>query len=286
MIDFRFALRKSIVLFVAVAFLTGCKLGVSLVYNQADWYVERRANDLLDFNRKRREDLHREVKLFFAEHRKTELPLIAYYLNTTADLISRSSPTAAKIENSLKDVENLFKRTASLATPGASRILSSLNTHELETFRKNITARNAEQLEELTSLSLKDWRSQRMKSFLRAFKFLSGSASQEQEQLISAWIERSDYSKRLLWIQNRQDQQNHLIELIQNKASKEDIEMFLNDWIFRAEKSRSKEYIGFLINERTRFHTLILDLSLSLSPKQKRHFADTLKDLSESLMES
>ncbi len=265
--------------------LSGCQTSIRFLYNQSDWLVERWANQLLEFRGDRRAELHREVQGFFKEHRSVELPLLVYYLHSTADLISRSQPTEARIQNSLNDLENLTQRTLSLAIPGTARILASLSPAETERLKKNIETKNSHLLKEREELSLEDWQKQRRKNSQRAFKFLAGTPSPEQEKLIEQWILESDYSKRNLWLSFRQIKQAELFKLLERKAPESEIKNFLRSWIEPKQESlqTQSDYSKHFKAERQRITKTILALSLSLSPKQKEHFVETLHELSDSL---
>jgi len=231
----------------------------------------------------RKKDLHQEVQGFFKEHQKTERPLIAYYLRSTADLISRGDPTEAKIQSSLNDFENLSQRTLVLGAPGASRILASLSAAETEKLIRNIERKNSHHRAERENLSLEDWRKQRRKNFIKAFRFLVGSPSREQVALIERWAEEGNYSKRSFWFEYRQSQQEGLIQMLSKKSSPSDIERFIENWIYNRNRTPQSDYAKYLQTERQRLIKIILDLSLSLSPKQKEHFVETLQELSNSL---
>ncbi len=271
---------------VCLVVFVGCQTGIRFLYTHSDWFIERWANEFLDFRGERRKQLHQEVQSFFKEHQRIERPLIAYYLSATADLISRGDPTEAKIQSSLNDFENLAQRTFFLAVPGASRILSSLSVTEIDRLKRNIEQKNSHLQAEWQKLSLEDWQKRRQKGFIRAFQFLAGSPSQDQLALIEQWIAESSYSKRDFWFQYRKSQQEGLIQMLRKQASPSDIESFLENWIDHRKRSPNTEYAKYLQTERQRFLRIVFDLSLSLSPKQKKHFVNTLQDLVNSLNES
>jgi len=285
-----FRLRSSVHAFLVSLFLAltlvGCRAGIGFLYNRADWFVERRANELLEFRGSRKAELHQEVQIFFKEHRRSEIPLIVYYLNATSDLIARAEPTAAKISNSLEDVQNLMRRTLALSIPGTVRLLTSLNPSEIQTFEKNIKTKNESQLQERQETDEADWRKDRRKSFVRAFKFLAGSMTETQEKIIDEWVNQSSFEKRNWWLLERREQQSKLVQLLMKKSSSKDLEDFFRDWIFKPESFRSPENSAHWQQEQRRLQKTILDLSLSLTPKQKSLFVITLKEVGNSLRDS
>ena len=266
--------------------LVSCRAGVGFLYNRADWFVERRANEILELRGSRKAQLHQEVQAFFKEHKKSEIPLIVYYLAATADLIARAEPTAAKISGSMEDIQSLMRRTLALSIPGTVRLLTSLDPIEIQTFEKNMKAKNEIQLKERQELSETDWRQERRKRFVRTFKFLAGSMTETQSKIIDNWTNQSAFQQRSWWLLERQEQQSKLVQLLLKGAPKEDLEKFFNDWVFKPETFRTPGNTAHWQQEQSRFQSTILDLSLSLGPKQKSHFVQTLKELANALRDS
>ena len=134
---------------------------VQLAYDYGDWLLERSLNKSLELKKDKKKELSNRVKDYFKEHRKTELPRWSYFLYSTADLIEKSSPTEAKIKDSINDLENLLKRSLLLGAPSFSELLITLNESEISRLEENFKIENSEQLEELSEESEKEYREER-----------------------------------------------------------------------------------------------------------------------------
>ncbi|MGA0164132.1 MAG: DUF6279 family lipoprotein [Bdellovibrionota bacterium] len=252
---------------------------VQLIYDYGDWLLERSLNKSLELKKDKKKELSIRVKDYFKEHRKTELPRWSYFLYSTADLIEKSSPTDAKIKDSVNDLENLLKRSLLLGVPSFSELLISLNETEVSRLERNFQKENSEQLEELSEETEREYREERFDRIQDRIEFFIDELKAPQKQIIREFVADFDYPNRSLWVQNRAHQQARFIAFLKKRPSLKELEAYFEDQIQRPEKTRLPDYQKQIETAKKRFYLFAQKLSESLDSKQKAFFVERLKSL-------
>jgi hypothetical protein len=267
----RVTMKKSLFIILAFALLiSGCST-VSLVYRNADWYLQHKINGYTSFTSRQKETIHREVSDYMRWHRKNALPEYITYLqnlNGVAQYQGRLKvEQVTQLRNNLMD---LYRKSMVPVIPPAARLLSSLDSRQIQELDRTLAEDSQEHKQEESEGSLDENLDKRAKKTLAFLEWLVGNLNGEQEQKIR------EMSRRLplvspIYIQIHESNQRKLIELLNGHASAEVIAASMSSWILTPEVTRSSQQQRVIQSFETGVDEMIVQIHGLLTPRQKAH---------------
>jgi hypothetical protein len=280
-------MKKSVLIVLAVAlFGSGCST-VSLLYRNADWYLQHKIDGYVSFNAGQEATIHREISVYLNWHRKYALP---EYINFLQNLNG-----AAQYEGQLKtgriaqlraQLMDLYHLTLQPAIRPAAELLSNLDSRQIRELSDNLAKENNKQMQELRDMGRDAYLDKRANDTLDFLEGLVGDLSREQRKQIR------DMSRRLpavreIYLEQRYANQRRLIGMLNEHAGADRVAAFISLWLLSPDATRtSRQQIAIHAFE-TASDEMLAHIQWMLTDRQKAHlnkqlsrYIDELRKLS------
>lgn len=271
--------RLGLLLLAGLLTLTACTR-VSVVYNTADFFIERYADEYLGLDSAQLARWRPTLADVLGRHRQEELPLLAAFF---AELeIGARAGFAAEPLGCLVDVfEEVYRRHLRLAVDLAAPLLASLEPAQVRALERKFTKDRAEEVKEGAAASAKRDR-KRAKRYADNAKWWIGTLSAEQQAIITE-VTAAMPDTAVAWSAYRNARQDRLIHLLDRRASERELHRFLSEWLVE-----HRDLPPELQQARREVHQRIVELFVrmdaSFSPSQREHFAKRLATLRDDFL--
>ena len=249
--------------------LSGCGI-ISIGYNYAAPYLRYSINSYMSYNVQQKEIITREVDVYMAWHRKNMLPEYAKYLQEIQTAVQAEA--TLKIEDVRRfrtEARALYVNTMLPAVSPASLLLGSLDAKQIE----ELSLSFAKEIKKLRSKELSGNLEQQLRSRTeRSIDFienLTGSLTDKQLQKIREINNDLPFATPL-YIAQREDNQNKLIELLRLNQNETAIATALGSWLITPELSRSIEDHSVMQTFESESDTMIVSVYQMLNERQKK----------------
>jgi len=270
------AMKKSLFIVFAFALLAfslllgGCST-VSLVYRNADWYLQHKINGYTSFNAQQKKLIHQDVADYMQWHRRNALPEYVIFLQNLNGTVQYDGQLkAGDIALLRAHLLDLYQKSLAPAVRPAAELLSMLDSRQLQEMGSNLAEENQQQLKEQLEISRDAYLDRRADRTVNFLEWLAGDLSTQQEQKVR------EMSRQLpvvsdIYIRHRQENQNRLIALLNSHAGAEQISAFLTVWIFTPEQTRSPQQQHAIESFEAASDEMITRIHGMLTAKQKDH---------------
>ncbi|WP_444929931.1 DUF6279 family lipoprotein [Microbulbifer sp. SSSA002] len=268
--------RYFVVLLLAACLLSSCS-SIQFAYNNIDYWIRWKLSDYIDLNSQQTLEFQGALNSFFQWHRQTQLPKYADFLLQLADKVDQGqleNPQLAPVEQEVYHFINSASRNAyDLILP----IAAQLTPQQVDQLQYNLTKKQQKVLEKWQRSPEKIKR-HRDRQIRRESKRWLGSLTEQQKQLIAAWVERIGYNpvlrneQQLIW-------QTNAIDLLRQKP--EGYLEKLRDLLENPEQLWSEQYREAQKQRKTQARELGEQILSSTSPAQRRHLSKTLRDYAQ-----
>jgi hypothetical protein len=280
-------MKKSVLIVLAVAlFSSGCST-ISLIYRNADWYLQHKIDGYVSFNAGQEATIRSEISVYLNWHRKYALPDYINFLqnlNGAAQYEGRlKSDRIAQLRGQLHD---LYHKTLQPAVRPAAEILSSLDSRQIRELSDNLAKENSKQMQELRGIGHDGYLDKRADDTLDFLEGLVGDLSREQRNQIR------DMSRRLpavreIYLEQRYANQRRLIGMLNQHAGADRVAAFISLWLLDPDATRtSRQQIAIHAFEIAS-DEMIAHIQWMLTARQKAHlnkqlsrYIDELRKLS------
>jgi hypothetical protein len=269
-------MKKSPIFVLAIALLAfslllgGCST-VSMVYRNADWYLQHEINGYTSFNAQQEKSIRQDVSDYMNWHRKNALPeyiIFLQNLNGTAQYEGRLG-----IENVTllrAQLMNLYRETLAPAISPAAKILSTLDSRQIQELGRNFAKQSQKQKNEELESSTDELLDKRADNTLSFVEWLAGNLSKDQERKVGE-MSRHLPAVKDIYMQNRAANQGRLIALLNNHAGEEKIAAFLSTWLFTPEATRTPQQQLAIQSFDRASDEMIVQIHGLLTVTQKQH---------------
>jgi len=264
-------MNKTLLIVLAFALtVCGCST-VSLVYRNADWYLQHKINGYTSFNAQQKDLIHQEVSVYMNWHRKYALPeYIIFLQNLNGAAQYDGQLSAGKITLLRSHLLDLYKKTMAPLIKPTAELLSSLDSAQIQELAGNLAQENKKQRQERLDTSHDEYLDMRADKTIHFLEWLAGKLTDEQQQKIR------EMSRRLpevgdIYLQQREANQGNLIALLNEHADKEKIAAFLSSWIFTPEAARSLQQQQSIDAFELASDEMISRIQGMLTARQKDH---------------
>lgn len=265
------AMRKSLFIVLAFALVCcGCSTA-SLVYHNADWYLQHKINGYTSFNAQQKKLIRHDVSDYMHWHRKNALPEYIIFLQNLNGAAQYGGQLRVEDVTLLRaQLMDLYRMTLVPAIRPTAEILSMLDSGQIQVLEHNLAEEIRKQKHEKLDISRDVYLDNRADKTISFLEWLTGNLSREQEQKVR------EMSRHLpvvidIYIQHRAANQSRLIALLNDHAGKEKIAAFLSSWILTPEASRLPRQQRVIESFETTSDEMIARIQGLLTAAQKEH---------------
>ena len=264
-------MKRSLVLLLAIALLLcGCSTS-SLLYRNADWYLEHKIDGYASFNAGQKEMIRREVVDYMRWHRKYALPEYINFLQNLNGVAQYQGRLSAETAAGLRiQLTNLYRMSLQPAIRPTARLLSSLDSAQIRELEASFAKEIRKQKQDRLGGSLDEDLEKRADKTVSFLEWLAGDLDREQERKIRT-MSRSLPFVGPMYLQNREANQHRLIALLNGRASTKEIGLFLSSWILTPDEHRDSYQQHAIETFETESDKMIVQIHALLTAKQKEH---------------
>lgn len=271
-----------LILLLLVALLAACS-GLTIGYRNADTLLGWRANDYFDFDPQQKHDFNARIQRLHIWHRYEQLPEYAVFLSTFINK-SRSELKPEDIVWLVDGFKERYRIVVNRGINDAVEMLATLTPEQIIALQKQWEKDNRKFIREHDlGDSLEQRTRTRLKLTLTQIKDWTGSLTYEQEQKIAALLEPLPHINPLRHL-DRIRRQKEFLELLKQRANKQEFQPALHAWLLYWEHGRSPEYeklSATVYEQRVRFYVAVDKL---LTPGQRQSVMRRLQGYAEDCM--
>lgn len=261
--------------------LTGCGLlGYDYVYDRIDKLLADKMEHTLNLNRPQKHLLAKSLDTFHQQHRITELPYYAAYLDYV-NALSRDGLTADETKAVMKNFDVLYARLMAQFFPILASTLNGLDNNQLAHLEKQFGEYNDEKHRELGIASPEERVRARIDRHRKAYAFWLGNLTVQQKMLIEKNA-RVYPDIEPLWHNRRLTMQQTLLSLLRQRADNDTLTKFLYQW-WVGNRHKPPALTDAEQQARRKIVVLTVDIFAELEPRQKRHLHNRLEEIARSL---
>lgn len=249
---------------------------VAIVYENADWLTYRWAVGLVDATDIQRDQWRPRFNGLLAVHRVELLPEVTRLLRQIEQNAERGLQQRT-LSCLLENTDDLYRAHARLFVPLAVGILSELSPAQQAHLAERMAERNAEYVEDYLTDDLEERREARVERYLERIERWTGRLNRAQREMVAGKIAAMPDTAGP-WLTYRHQQQQRLLALLRDGATKQRLTEFLITWWVDL-ADRPAELVTATDALRRRSIALTLDVDASLAEDQRAHFIDEVSDL-------
>ena len=254
----------------ALVFLSGCSV-TRIAYNNADVFLRWQANDFLDFEGERAEDLDRGLAAFFAWHRKTALPKYARLAEEAAARVSRGM-RQEDLDWSYDAVRAQVREALGVAAGEAAGLLDNLAPEQIGHLEKRLARSNRDFAKEHIHGTMEERHKRRVKRNVERLEEWFGPLSDAQVERVRRYSERAPFSSELR-DRDRKRRQAEFVAMLRAREARRRLAAWAQDW----DSGRESAYVELSNATRAEYYKLLLDLDRTLAAEQREHVVQRLK---------
>ena len=282
--SFRIAPRTLAAL-AALLLVSGCTTG--FVYNRLDrvayWYFSRQVT----LSDAQSSDLKTELTQLLQWHRRSELPRYSALLEELARDAAR--PLGRRRIDAIRlEVEELWRDVLRQVAPRAAGWLADLTDEQIDELLANLAQDDEELREKYCEPDERTLARRRERSLASAIEEWTGRLTREQRSLVRAAVADLD-ATGCEWVANQKIFRQELRRLLVTRTRDREFSDALTQLLLTPEERWTDTYRERFVANRERVITLLAEIDVTLSPRQRarlvRRFdrlAQDLRDLARS----
>lgn len=264
--------------------LTGCS-STKFIYENADWYLAREYNKLLDLSGDRKDQLRGKVDEYFEIHRRDVLPQYAHFASELAQKAETENWTLTEAQWVLERLDEIGELTTKPTISIIAHFLLSMSPEEIKVYEKNFKSEQAEYVELIKDRTEAQRIARGVKALLRFLKFVAGSQKEAQEEVALEYLKKWPNSANMEWALYHERMSLGLIDLLKQSPSKEKLKSYLYNWYVEPEKSRRRSHQLVVKNWRANTIIFIRDWFNSMDSKQREELLKRLKKMQRDFLD-
>lgn len=283
-------MKKPVFIVLAVAlFSSGCST-ISLLYRNADWYLQHKIDGYVSFNAGQEATIRREISAYLSWHRKYALPeYITFLQNLNGAAQYRGQLKSGRIAQLRAQLLELYRETLQPAIRPAAEILNSLDSRQIRELSDNFAKENSKQMQELRNMGSDGYLDKRADDTLDFLEGLVGDLSREQRKQIRE-MSRQLPAVREIYLEHRYSNQRRLIRMLDEHAGTDRIAAFMTQWLMTPDTTRTSQQQLAIRTFETASDEMIARIQWMLTDRQKAHlnkqlsrYIDEMRKLSAGL---
>lgn len=278
----QFKTYRWLILLASALILVACSRA-AIVYENADWLTYRWAVGLVDATDAQRDRWRVRFDGLLAAHREQLLPQITELLQEIGQNAERGLDPRSL--NCLLDrSDELYKAHARLVVPLAVDILSELSIPQQAHLAERLAERNAEYVEDYLPEDPEERLEARIERYLERIERWTGRLERAQRDRVAAAIAKMP-DTAVPWLDYRRQQQQRLLALLGERATKRQLTEFLTAWWVDF-ADRPADLVTATDELRRLSVALTLDVDADLTVSQRDHLVEEVSDLRAGLSDS
>jgi len=275
-------IRIWVVVIFALA-VSGCSQ-FKLLYSFSGEAIESEASYFLDLDDAEQTALEAKTDELVDWHRVQMLPQYADFLRRTADAAEAGPLDEPPVRQTVSNLRQLLRATVEGASPFIADILVK-HTHpkKLEHLRGRMKERNAERraaLDEPLDVRIKS----KMDNAISRFERFFGDLTPQQTAAVRRYFEEREKTSTA-WMNFREERGRALLAFLGERPGRDEIAQFMPILMLRSKQVIDPRYKQFSDNWWARFTDWMVEISTSLTPEQRRHFSQVLRDYAQDMIE-
>jgi hypothetical protein len=259
--------------------IAGCTS--SFVYNRLDtlasWYFE----SLVSLNDNQRTELREWLSQTLAWHRRSELTRYATFLSDVS--VTAERPGDRKSYDELRArFQGLIDDLVAKSAPEASQLLLHLSPRQVDELIENLAEKTREGAEEgAEAVASNEWRPEQIKDITRQMKRWTGGVSPEQKRIIQSHAAHLEPTFAE-WAASQQSWREALREVLlaQDVTESSESSPQLLQLLADPDSKWTDAYTQKVARNRERYQLMMMELDVTLSPRQREHLQAELLKLS------
>ncbi len=253
--------------------LASCS-SVQFAYNQLDLWLRWQIDDYVDFNGAQKQQLKAALNNFHRWHRQTQLPRYADYLEQLADRVDQGQLDTVKLEPIETQVKEFWETTSTQFYDSLLPLAAQLDAEQVEELAQNLDEKRRESLEKWQKSPEKIQKRRRKQIRKQSERWL-GSLTDEQENLVAAWVNQVAYNP-LLRDRQRQAWQAKFIDILRRKP--DGYLKQLRELMVNPEQLWSDDYRRMQEQRHLQMRELSHQILASTTDEQRHHLSTTLRE--------
>ncbi|WP_100639968.1 DUF6279 family lipoprotein [Marinobacter salexigens] len=270
------SVRTAALLLVLILVVTGCS-STRLAYRYADWGIVWWVEDFITLTTAQKQQLNADIDELRQWHCSTELPRYQAWLHDLRSELATGKPGPADIRRHQDQLLTLLPPLMRQITPGAVRLLSSLNDEQVRELAENMAENHREMEEEFLAgdaETIAQARAERTEE--RAERWL-GSLNATQKSLINDWSE-SRKGQTEIWLAGRRNWQKALLNALENR-NEPGFGATVTELINNPEAGRGDAYAKRMDDSMAAMSSLIQQLLQAGEASHLDHLASKVSEL-------
>jgi len=275
--------RSLLLLAITVIALSGCSR-FKLLYSFTGEAIQQQAEFYLDLTTEEEIALEQNIDALVRWHRAEMLPQYARFLRDAAADIDRGDLSEASVSATIVDLRRLLEATVEGSAPYVATVLSDHTRPEkLVHLRARMAERLAESREDL-NVPRTEWIEAKTESAIGRFEIFFGTLTDRQSGMVRTYFAKSaDWNEP--WQKVREDRREAFLTFLAETPGRDQIEFFLPRILLRSEEIVGPEYKQLADAWWARFTDWMVEMSLSLTPEQRRYFSATLRGYADDMID-
>ncbi len=272
------ALRATVML-VILAGLSACTAG--LVYNRLDWVVSWYVNGMMSLDDAQERQLREIVRKTMHWHRETQLPGYVLLLERMADESDRPA-TVERLEQFYREVGIFLDDFIRQVMPDVAGFMRTVSSAQLAELAESFEEDNEDLWDEYAGVTPEIRHKRRVKNAVRFIQRFVGRLTDEQRALIDARL-AGMYDISDQWLERRRHWQNRFFSLLKATPPDPGLEAALLDMALDPNQFDSAEYHRRAEENRKLVMSMIADLSVGMSPRQREHLRRKFQEYADDI---
>jgi hypothetical protein len=273
--------RGHAVLLLAVAAFAGCT-ALKFSYNRLDWIAAWQVGRFVDLDSSQESLFEDRFRELWQWHRGTQLELYVRDINEIAARLERPLPPA-KVEEYLDRSQQHLARVLSELGPDTAKVIATFDDEQVAELTAALAKKRRARQEESEGMTTEELREEAEEQMTRNLKRWIGSPTREQQQRIHKWATGRAYAGTI-WFQYQEAWASAFTELLQHRREP-DFEKDVAEMFDHARVPYGEEMVKVQEHNRAAWIALMADLSAMLTPDQRKHAQQRLREFAADLEE-
>ena len=261
-------IRKAVLISLVLFLISGCS--VKSTYNRLDWILTQYLDSYVELTDAQEDELREYLANTLYWHRTTQLPAYVSWLQRVKQDVAHDL-TEAQVEHHTLELLVYWRALMMRVADDMAVLMPELSPQQRAELFASFIEKNDEYRTDYIKVSRKQQRENYTERLQDSFDSWLGSLSQNQKKLIqAAAIEMQPIAAESLQTRIRWQQELHtILDSQQDLAATREA---MHTLFVNTETLRSTSYKHMLEHNRQVVTHLIVDISKTLSDKQRKHF--------------
>jgi hypothetical protein len=274
---YRSVFRSIFVLLIilSVGALVACST-IKVAYSKADRILFRYMDEYLDLTTTQKEFLKPELQIRLDEHRREELPRFIELLDKV-DEYGQDGLSEAETGKILDLIVELYAATTRKTVAVVAPVLAQLSSAQIKHLSRQLDAANRRYSAKYLVFSEDRRKSRRARRIVRRLERWTGPLTTAQERLVTRLSDAMPNTYED-WYGHRIRQQQAILDILRESASKDQLERFLIRWW--VEQDDISPQLGNKIEKTWDIISdMIVMIDRSLTPRQRERVLGRVNDI-------